>query len=53
MNNRFLWTNSRLGFVNIPALIEKTEKGIEIARSWKQFDVPYFAAALEVNQRIA
>jgi hypothetical protein len=30
---------NRVGFVNIPALVEKTEKDIEIARNWKQSDI--------------
>jgi hypothetical protein len=30
---------NRVGFVNIPALIEKAEQDIEIARNWKQFDI--------------
>jgi hypothetical protein len=30
---------NRVGFVNIPDLIEKTEEDIAIARNWKQFDI--------------
>jgi len=30
---------NRVGFVNIPALTEKTEIDIDIARNWKQFDI--------------
>ena len=30
---------NRVGFVNIPALTEKTEQDIDIARNWKQFDI--------------
>jgi hypothetical protein len=30
---------NRVGYVNIPSLIEKTKKDIEIARDWKQYDI--------------
>lgn len=30
---------NRVGYVNIPSLIEKTNKDIEIARDWKQYDI--------------
>jgi hypothetical protein len=30
---------NRVGFVNIPSLVTKTEQDIAIARNWKQFDI--------------
>ena len=33
---------NRVGFVNIPALTEKTYKDIEIARNWKVMDIKQF-----------
>lgn len=34
---------NRVGYVNIPSLIEKTDKDIEIARNWKLGDIKEYA----------